>query len=366
MSRGKSQYLTNAGLVEASPIWLIQLTGIEERADPATTHDYYFTDAPEIISFFDDSGSPEAYLPMAMSVSPVEIDTSQKMVSFRLTFDNISRQMAMLAGTVKLSSGRCIVSRAFLEDLSDPAFAQTVFRGSIRSWTIGEQNLELEIGSDIPLINKAPRRLFSVRCQWRFKDTSCKYTGIYVDGFTEKWWNKTSSTYTVIDETIIPDLERVTQTINYTNVNPAGQSDYYNGVIRAVVVPLYSETYTFYVAVDDGVLLYVDGILLLDKWVNGSFTYTATKSLTAGKPTTIEIRHYENTGTQTLKLEWSSTSQAKEVIGTTEDTFAASLTPVTTCDKTIDTCKSLANQMNFGGFPHIPQSRDPRVAWTKV
>jgi hypothetical protein len=106
--------------------------------------------------------------------------------------------------------------RAFMEDISDPAFAQTVFRGSIRSWTIGEQALELEIGSDIPLINKAPRRLFSVRCQWKFKDANCGYTGA-----------------------------------------------------------------------------------------------------------------------------------------------------TTTCDKSLDACKAMSNQAHFGGFPHIPQSRDPRVAWTK-
>lgn len=216
MTRGKSQYLTNAGKTEATPVWLIQILGVEERANPAITHNYYFTDAGEAVSFFNELDEPEAYLPIGMEVSPVDIDTSQKMVSFSLRFDNVSRQMALLAGTVRLSSGRCVLMRAFMEDLSDPAFAQTVFRGSIRSWTIGEQALELEIGSDIPLINKAPRRLFSVRCQWKFKDANCAYSGA-----------------------------------------------------------------------------------------------------------------------------------------------------ATTCDKSLAACKALSNQAHFGGFPHIPQSRDPRVAWTK-
>lgn len=365
MARGKSQYLTNAGKIEATPIWLIQILGVEERADPATTHNYYFTDAGEAVSFFNEIDEPEAYLPIGMEVSPVDIDTSQKMVSFTLKFDNVSRQMALLAGTVRLSSGRCVILRAFMEDISDPAFAQTVFRGSIRSWTIGEQALELEIGSDIPLINKAPRRLFSVRCQWRFKGTDCGYTGQHA-GFYERWWLRTSANYNVMDLTADVDLEQISTTINYTNFNPLGQADYYNCRIEGVLLPKYTETYTIYTTANNGVKIWVDDVLIVDQWTNGTTSsYSATVALTADTPVSIVIENFEATETHRLLLEWSSASQTRENIGTTAGTVYFE-TAFTTCDKSLDQCKERLNHPRFGGFPHIPQSRDPRVAWTKV
>ena len=216
MSRGRSQYLTLAGEIEATPIWLIMFLGVEERVNPSSTHNYYFTDAEEFVSFYNELDEPEVYIPIGLEIASIDIDTSQKMTSFQVKMDNISREMTTLAGTMRITSGRCIILRAFMEDLSDPACSQIIFQGSIRSWTINESSLELEIGSDIPLVNKGPRRLFGVRCQWKFKDATCGYNGVQ-----------------------------------------------------------------------------------------------------------------------------------------------------TTCDKSLTRCKALSNQLHFGGFPHIPQSRDPRVAWTK-
>jgi len=58
---------------------------------------------------------------------------------------------------------------------------------------------------------------------------------------------------------------------------------------------------TFTVTADDGVRLYIDGELVIDKWKDqGSTTYTATKNLTAGAHE-IKIEYYEAFGGAILK-----------------------------------------------------------------
>ena len=50
------------------------------------------------------------------------------------------------------------------------------------------------------------------------------------------------------------------------------------------VEPLYSQTYTFYTATDDGVRLWVNGVLLIDKWVDqGGTEWSGSIALTAGQ-----------------------------------------------------------------------------------
>jgi hypothetical protein len=65
-------------------------------------------------------------------------------------------------------------------------------------------------------------------------------------------------------------------------------------------------TYRFVARVDDGVRLYVDGRLQLDRWFDQAPTsYTVDVPLAAGEHS-IEFHYYENGGGATLGLEWSS------------------------------------------------------------
>ena len=53
-------------------------------------------------------------------------------------------------------------------------------------------------------------------------------------------------------------------------------------------------TYAFTVTADDGVRLYVDGSLVIDRWVDqGATTYTANVPLGAGSHTVV-MAYYEN------------------------------------------------------------------------
>ncbi len=77
----------------------------------------------------------------------------------------------------------------------------------------------------------------------------------------------------------------------------------------------YTETYTFYTTSDDGVRLTVNGVLLINNWTpHGAIENSATIALTAGQQYDILLEYYERTSLATIKLSWSSTSQAKQII----------------------------------------------------
>jgi YD repeat-containing protein len=85
------------------------------------------------------------------------------------------------------------------------------------------------------------------------------------------------------------------------------------------LVPKYSETYTFYTTTDDGVRLWIDGQLLIDKWVDqGPTEWTGQMTLEAGRAYAVRMEFYENFGGAQAKLSWSSASQGKEIIPQTQ------------------------------------------------
>lgn len=79
--------------------------------------------------------------------------------------------------------------------------------------------------------------------------------------------------------------------------------------------PQFSETYTFYTRTDDGVRLWVNGSLIIDKWIDqGPTEWSGTLALTGGVKYNIQMEYYENGGGAVAQLSWSSPSQAKQII----------------------------------------------------
>ena len=77
------------------------------------------------------------------------------------------------------------------------------------------------------------------------------------------------------------------------------------------VTPRYSETYTFIVHSDDGLRLWVDGTKIIEDWTNHTARDSqGTISLQAGKKYAIKLEYYENVGDASVRLSWSSASQA--------------------------------------------------------
>jgi hypothetical protein len=118
-------------------------------------------------------------------------------------------------------------------------------------------------------------------------------------------------------------LTRVDPSINFSwgssSPDPSIGPDTFSVRWTGQVQPRYSEIYTFYTKTDDGVRLWVNGTLLIDKWVPQSPTeWKASLSLMAGQKYNIKMEYYENTRGATAQLSWSSISQSKQIIPRTQ------------------------------------------------
>jgi hypothetical protein len=89
------------------------------------------------------------------------------------------------------------------------------------------------------------------------------------------------------------------------------------------VLPRYSETYTFHTITDDGGRLWIDGKLIIDNWrVQSATEKTGTIALEAGRRYDIKMEYFENEHIAVAKLLWSSPSQEKQIVPSTQ-LFAA-------------------------------------------
>lgn len=114
-------------------------------------------------------------------------------------------------------------------------------------------------------------------------------------------------------------LSRTDGTINFSwgagspGVSIAG--DTFSARWTGYVVPRYSQTYTFYTRTDDGVRLWINGVLIINRWVDQSSTErSGSITLSAGKKYSVRMEYYENTGDAVAQLRWGSYSQTKEII----------------------------------------------------
>lgn len=81
------------------------------------------------------------------------------------------------------------------------------------------------------------------------------------------------------------------------------------------VEPLYSEQYTFYTTSNQGVRLWIDGQLLIDHWdPHNTEVDSASVALTAGQRVDLRLDYFEQFGSAEIHLEWSSTSQSRQII----------------------------------------------------
>jgi peptidoglycan/xylan/chitin deacetylase (PgdA/CDA1 family) len=84
---------------------------------------------------------------------------------------------------------------------------------------------------------------------------------------------------------------------------------------EGIVTPPLTGSYTFTATVDDGVRLWVNDILIINKWIDQpAAAYSASMNLVQGQAVSIRMEYYENAGSASAKLEWTIPTQAKRVI----------------------------------------------------
>jgi autotransporter-associated beta strand protein len=126
--------------------------------------------------------------------------------------------------------------------------------------------------------------------------------------------------------TSFPDpaaLERLDSTVdfNWGNGSPDPVINTNHFVVRwtGQVQPFTTETYTFYTTTDDGVRLWVNGQLLIDKWIDQAPTdWSGSIALTANQKYGIVMEYYENAVGALAKLSWAFSGRSKEIIPQTQ------------------------------------------------
>jgi hypothetical protein len=88
---------------------------------------------------------------------------------------------------------------------------------------------------------------------------------------------------------------------------------------RGKITARFTEPYTFYVGSDDGERLWVNGMLIIDRFVrHASVPEDVSKvvSLVAGQPVDIQLEYFENGGDSNVRMLWWSKSEPKAVVPT--------------------------------------------------
>ena len=129
------------------------------------------------------------------------------------------------------------------------------------------------------------------------------------------------------------EVKRIDPEINFNWVRNSPDRrisvDRFNAEWTGFIQPEYSETYTFEARSDDGIRVWVDGKLLIDRWqkfVEGSESnveehaenksVTNTVKMQAGKRYVIKVEYFEDVLNASVSLFWQSESQRREVIPT--------------------------------------------------
>ncbi|QMW02346.1 PQQ-dependent sugar dehydrogenase [Spirosoma foliorum] len=116
-----------------------------------------------------------------------------------------------------------------------------------------------------------------------------------------------------------PTVTRVDNTIdfNWGEGSPSpliGDDNFVTRWTGKVQAPL-TDTYTFYTETDDGVRLWVDKKLLIDKWgLQPSSQWSGQASLVAGQVYDIQMDYLENAGYATARLFWGSDQFEKAIV----------------------------------------------------
>ena len=94
-------------------------------------------------------------------------------------------------------------------------------------------------------------------------------------------------------------------------VNADGFIVIWRGYVQATA----TDTYTFWTESDDGVRLWVNGVLVVDSWVDqGPTWHSGTIALTAGNYYTVRMEMYENGGGAVARLYWERTGAPGSVV----------------------------------------------------
>lgn len=156
-------------------------------------------------------------------------------------------------------------------------------------------------------------------------------------------------------------LQRVDPTINFNwgsgspaaNIGADTYSTRWEGQIEAPA----TGNFTFYTSTDDGVRLWIDNVLIIDRWIDQATTeWNGTLALLQGREYDFRMEYYENGGGAAAQLSWSGPGIAKQVVPS-QYLYPAAITgcsnPVASATKQDPTCGQTNGSIIFS-FPDNP------------
>lgn len=140
-------------------------------------------------------------------------------------------------------------------------------------------------------------------------------------GLTAEYYTNASSTYTSPfnfnpTNLFLTTDDPVVDFVWGPATSPNLSNGYYTVRWTGQVEPQFSETYTFQTRTDDGVKLWVNDQLLIDRW-NQNGTWTNATPLAAGVRYNLRMEYFNRGGSARAQLSWFSPSQPRQVIPST-------------------------------------------------
>ncbi len=368
--RASGEYMGAVAGKAIAPILLVRVLNMPTLADPAVKVSAYFTDAEESISFFDEAGGAEVYLPVGMEFGPLSAENSSEVKSLNVKMDNVSREFCTLVAQVELSGVEVHFLRATRDELSSPECAQVIIVGRINAWTVTESQIEAEIIVPLSMEQKVPRRLYWPLCNWEFGGSGCGYWSApsttnlasaanaisggdltnypktqAFDGSTVPWgtypgW-KSSQTGTAVAPNAYIGQSGITEQVRRIRVYGNGGTTMPDSI--KVQYSLDGSSWT--------------DILTYDASGWSGMGYFDIMLPDYGVDVTHSIRLLANADLGSGYSWW--------ILEMIINGVNSGPLPSGGCARTLTACKAYGAQEGFGGFPHLLQSRDPRNVWTK-
>ena len=138
------------------------------------------------------------------------------------------------------------------------------------------------------------------------RDTPSSGTGLLAQYYTDPTFSALGTTQT--DATV--NDQWAAGTAPAPGVSGTAYAVRWSGQVEAQ----YTETYTFTLTADQSARLWVDGQQLVNATGTAPAAYTGTIALVAGRRYDIQLEYAHQSGDATVKLEWSSPSQPRQVI----------------------------------------------------
>ncbi len=188
--------------------------------------------------------------------------------------------------------------------------------GDQQSWSTKEFDLQLIDGKQMIkfYIHKAAGGLKLDKIEINAKDVAYPGDGI---GLTKTLWTGAAPGREWFIDSICSEIDPVIDEV-WSDVSPGCNinKDFWSARWEGEIQALFSETYTFYLTLNDIGSLWVDNQLVIDQWAGSGLgeTFTGTIDLTAGQKVPIQLDFAEKTGEAAVKLEWSSSSNLQQVV----------------------------------------------------